>query len=530
VTELRVARGRPELVSPAAGDGSTFPVAGRRRPWLPPIPRPEDRADPARNLRIVVWLVLIQLYLLFFAWYTANETYELWGGFLLAPILFLITAPFLRRGLEKVESDPVIRRLVILGLAAKLAAAFARYYAGEFLIGHADAVVYSVIGTDVATEFRSFIFDGPILEQFTSTGGPGTIFIRVFTAVIYTFVTPSITAGYVIYSFMSFWGLYFFYRAFSIAMPDGLRRRYVLLLFFLPSMVFWPSSIGKEAWMTMAIGLGAYGLARLIVYRRFGYVTIGIACLLMAVVRPHVAAIYVVGLASAVILRRTKGESSGAAKRIVALLVMAALAGILLNRLQSFFDLEEGLNIGQALEETTERSGTGGSEFTPVDPASPVGLLLAIVTVLFRPFLFEVRNLAAMFTALEGTFLIGLFVWNAARLLRLPAAIIKRPYVGFAVLYTVAFAFAFAAIANFGILARQRTQVFPIAVVMLSIPIEPVVQTRHGLQRAGRRDQRRSIGSDLSVGSDTSVGPDYRASVSQGVELEPTGAEGASTE
>ena len=33
------------------------------------------------------------------------------------------------------------------------------------------------------------------------------------------------------------------------------RRRYALLVLFLPSLLFWPSSIGKEAWMTLALGL-----------------------------------------------------------------------------------------------------------------------------------------------------------------------------------------------------------------------------------------------------------------------------------
>lgn len=449
---------------------------------LPPIPRPEDRRLSGRHLRLFGGLLVVQIYLLLFAWFVANESYEMWGGVLLAPILFVITVPFLRRGLEKVEDDPLIRRLVILGLAAKLTGAFIRFYTGEFLIGHADAVAYSRIGTELSTEFRSFIFDGPLLERFMRGGGPGTIVIRIYTGAIYSIIEPSITAGYVTYSFMSFWGLYFFYRAYSIAMPDGLRRRYVLLLFFLPSMVFWPSSIGKEAWMTMAIGLGAYGLARLVVYRRFGYTTIAIAILLMTMVRPHVAAIYAVGLGAAVVLRRTKGQSGGGVKRLVALLVMAAVAGIVLNRVQAFFGVEGGLNLNETLDEATSVSSQGGSEFTPANPASPVGFFWAMVTVLFRPFLYEVRNLSASFTALEGTFLFGFFAWNASRLVRLPAAIISRPYVGFAAVYTVVFAFAFAAIANFGILARQRTQLFPLAIVFVTIPYEPVLRTRDDLE------------------------------------------------
>lgn len=475
-----------------AANGRSVDVAGEGPPAathdpaplvLPPIPRPEDRRSGAGAPALIGGLIAVQAYLAFFVWYVSNEPYQLWGGFLVAPILFVVTLPFLRRGLEKVEGDVFIRRLIILGLAAKLIGAFARFFAGEYLIGHADAVVYSSVGTDLSSEFRSFVFDGPILEFHTSRGGQGTKFIRVFTGGLYAIIRPSVTAGYVIYSYLSFWGLYFFYRAYAIAMPDGLRRRYVLLLFFLPSMVFWPSSIGKEAWMTMAIGLGTYGVARLLQYRRFGYTTIVVSCLLMALVRPHVAAIFATGLGAAIVLRRAGESSNASVKRIFGLLLIGVLALVLLSRLQSFFNLDAGLDFGQVLEDTSERSSTGGSEFTTISPTSPVGLVWAVVTVLFRPFLFEANNSAAAVSALEGTFLLGLFAWNAGRLARIPAAIFSRPFVGFVVLYTVAFAFAFAAIANFGILARQRTQLFPIAVVLVTIPVEPLLITRSDLQR-----------------------------------------------
>ena len=32
-------------------------------------------------------------------------------------------------------------------------------------------------------------------------------------------------------------------------LPTGDHRRYALLVFFMPSLLFWPSSIGKESWM-----------------------------------------------------------------------------------------------------------------------------------------------------------------------------------------------------------------------------------------------------------------------------------------
>jgi hypothetical protein len=46
------------------------------------------------------------------------------------------------------------------------------------------------------------------------------------------------------------------------------------------------------------------------------------------------------------------------------------------------------------------------------------------------------------------------------------------PYVAYALTYTVMFVIAFSSISNFGILTRQRTQVLPLALVMLVLPRE----------------------------------------------------------
>jgi len=45
-----------------------------------------------------------------------------------------------------------------------------------------------------------------------------------------------------------------------------------------------------------------------------------------------------------------------------------------------------------------------------------------------------------------------------------------NPYVTFAVVYALAFIIAFAGFANFGILARQRTLMLPLFLVLLALP------------------------------------------------------------
>jgi hypothetical protein len=429
---------------------------------------------------VAIGVLSVGSYLFLISGVMVRSTYNTWAAYVLAPVFFLSAAPLLSRMLNKVEPDRRIHRIVIMGLAAKLIGGFLRFATNEYLIGHGDAENYYLAGSAIAAELRSFVFGGPAV-QFLLPDVTGTRFIRLLTALVYVITGSTNLGGYVVFSFISFWGLYLFYRAYCIAMPDGLRRRYAILVFFLPSVVFWPSSIGKEAWMLTMLGLGSYGLARLLTYQRFGYLAIVAAVAGMGVVRPHVAAIFGAGLVAAFVLRRTGTGGGGTGKKILGLLFLAIVAGLLLNQLQSFFELEDGLSAQQVFDETNRRSSTGDAQFESSQPTSPAQLPWAIVTVLFRPFLFEASNPAALVTAVEGTVLLALFLWNLPRLIRLPTLMVSRPYVGYAVVYTLIFAFAFSAISNFGILARQRTQLFPIVVIVLTVPFQSTLRTRRDI-------------------------------------------------
>ncbi|HKN91527.1 MAG TPA: hypothetical protein VJ622_14730, partial [Acidimicrobiia bacterium] len=203
-----------------------------------------------------------------------------------------------------------------------------------------------------------------------------------------------------------------------------------------------------------------------------------------AVVRPHMALIVGAGLVVAaplVVLRggaqakgRQRGRLAGAALVLGLLVAGPALIGVA----ENFFHLQS-LNTQTAqevLDETTRRSGKSGSTFTSLSPNNPAGFALSGVTVLFRPFPFEVRNAQAMLTSLEGLSLLALCALSFRRLARLKVELPRRPYLVFGFVYTLAFVYAFSALQNFGILARERSQLLPALFVLLCIP-KPVGPT-----------------------------------------------------
>jgi hypothetical protein len=124
----------------------------------------------------------------------------------------------------------------------------------------------------------------------------------------------------------------------------------------------------------------------------------------------------------------------------------------------------------EVFDRVAQQTGGGGSSFTNLSPNNPVGFAFNSVTILFRPFPTEAHNPLAMLTALEGVALLVLCVVSRRRLARLPRELLRRPYVALSIVYTFAFIYAFSSVLNFGILARQRSQLLPALFVVMCIP------------------------------------------------------------
>jgi hypothetical protein len=401
----------------------------------------------------------------------AFQVEGIWVALFLGPVLIAATAPTLVRQAGR-ERDRGLLWLLLTALVLKLLGALVRYYvAFEIYGGAVDAAAYHYYGSGLAERFRAGDFNTG-MDSLISTN-----FVAFFTGLIYTVIGPSIYAGFLLYSWLAFWGLFYFYRAFTIAVPGGNRRSYARLLFFLPSILYWPSSIGKEALMMFGLGLAAFGIARTLTGRTLrGLVVAGVGLWLAAMVRPHVAGMAGLGLAVAYILGRTQRGRlpAGLLMKAVTTVSLVGLAMVLLSQTASFLeaqglDPEEGVT--SVLDGTTERTSRGGSSFAVSSAGySPTRLPWATVTILFRPFVIEAHNPQALVTALESTILLILTLTRGRHILRAVRSFRRLPYVTFVVVYAGVFVLAFSSIANFGILARERTQVLPFFLVLLAVP------------------------------------------------------------
>ncbi|HEY8526442.1 MAG TPA: hypothetical protein VIL48_15825 [Acidimicrobiales bacterium] len=431
----------------------------------------------------IFWCSAAVVYLLVLAYCMVTYSYATWPALVIVPVLAAITIPLLRR-IARNEADPVgMFKLLSLGFVAKIVGTLLRYAVTFGVYGdRADATGYHGAGTRLAHAFHQGPDAFRIAAEIDLPELTGTPFINLVTMVVYLVIGSSILGGFLVFSWLSFWGMVWFYRACVVAFPEANHRRYAVLLFFLPTMIYWPSSIGKEAWMIFTMGLATYGVALVLKHKPLGYLTTGLGLLGTAMVRPHVTVLIFMSLLFAYMLRRRSWRESrlGPVGKFVGVAVLLVAGGLVLMQAASFFDLDQvdSQAATQVLDEAGRRSGQGDSEFEAGRPTSPIEFPNAMLAVLFRPFIWEASNVQAAFAALEGSLLLVLTGMSTGRLVRLPHFLFRVPYIAFCLAFVVMFVFAFSTIGNFGILTRQRTQVFPFMLVLLVMPIVEHVRKR----------------------------------------------------
>jgi hypothetical protein len=395
--------------------------------------------------------------------------YDVWGGMVVAPVLVALSLPVLRR-VARHDDLGGIYALLVTALLVKLAMAVPRWAVAFVLYdGTADASSYNNSGRVLAPIYRSLSF--PFSDQ---AGGFSTKVLSSMTGGVYALIGPSVIGGFLVFSWIGFWGLLLCYRAGRIAVPDLDARRYAAFVFFLPSMMFWPSSIGKEAVIALGIGLSLYGAAKVFVRQTSGFLPLAAGLGLSLLVRPHIAALLAGGFAVAFLVRPALRRTalSPVTKTVSAVIISAAGLLVIAKAAQSL-GIEGGFV--QATDELSRRgelTTRGGSAFDAAPIRSPADVPPAVLAVFFRPLPWEAGSAQVLIASLESTGLLLLFVasWRrvAEGLTRL-----RDPYVLMSVLYLLGFLYAFSQFGNFGILARQRVQALPFLLLFLSFPALP---------------------------------------------------------
>ena len=407
----------------------------------------------------------------------ARHDYNFQGG-LLVTLVIIPVGFLLARAMARAEGARWFLWLLLVALVLKLGASLSRMFLNILLYGGLyDAGRYHRVGVEIAERFWKLDF-GAALDYLYW----GTRFTELYSGLVHTVIGPTVSGAYLVFGLLAFVGSFCFYRAFCAAFPQGNRKFYALLAFFFPSVLYWPNGLGKDALMSLFIGVTAYGGALLMSRMQLkGFILLLAGVLGTATIRPHVMVMLVLALVAAFVLRR---PGSGGAKIILlqGIVLVAGLvaAWVMIPRVMAYVGLQS-LSLETAADYFTTRqtsTGGGGSAFEAPSFTSPFFVPQAVITILFRPYLWEAHNVQALIQAADGALLLGLVVWRAPVLARAVRQARSNPYVIFILIYTVILAISLMTIANFGTLARERAMLLPLFMMLLAFGPPPQKEKR----------------------------------------------------
>ena len=427
------------------------------------------------------------LYLVGISWAMSNLSWDLWGALIYAPLLTLATILLARRMFTGVL-QPVVAAIAV-GFVVKVAGAMARYWVAFTAYGGAsDSVRYHDAGSLKAGLFWSRQIDVWALVP----SGSNTVFVEGVAGLVYSFIGTSQLAAFVVFAWFGYVGVMCFIKAACVSVPGLAQRRYAWLCVLMPSVVYWPASLGKESLMIFGLGLGSLGVARL--FERGGFLRGLVLTLIgfgfVGFIRPHIAGVFIAGVLPGLMVafrQPTTADSGGAPKRnrfVLFLAISVALVAVVFVASLALTFLEPPKTDGEdasggvggvtaILEETTRRSEIGGSSFQPPSIANPVMWPYAAVRTLTRPLPFEASGLFQLISAAEMSVLLGMcaYWWRPLRGLR--RSVVRIPYITYSMVVLFMGGLVYTSFANLGILTRQKSLLLPLLLLLPCLPLPP---------------------------------------------------------
>lgn len=417
------------------------------------------------------------------------DTFYNWLGFVIvAALAWVVASVALQRHPEWARRT---HQIILLGVFLRIVGAYARYEIFfQFYDGGGDATGYYVAGVEYAQGLRNLDF-GILLDRSLWWAGRwwGTQFVRFVSGFVVALIGPSMRGEFLVFSLLAFIGLVLCGRAFHRTFPWVPRWRYLAWVLLWPSLWYWPSSVGKESFILLCVGLATAG--HIGSGRSPNWLLFAAGVGLAFCVRPHVAAVLIgAALASNWLTTRQLRTPADVARLIVVAVLSLAIGLAALDRFGvEQVDLE---GVQEFMEHRAGLTAKGGSAIAT--SGGLVNIPMAFVNILVRPFPWEAHHVLALVSSLE-MIAFWFLVWRRRAVLR--QALVgwrKNRLLTFSLVYAVGYVLMIGLVfQNLGIIARQRVLVFPFLFVLLEAApdvdhrsVQPS-DARHLLPRFGHR-------------------------------------------
>lgn len=387
-------------------------------------------------------------------------------------------------------------RLAGYGFLAHCAAVFAQVWITREVFGGGDIFEYWRSGVVVADALRSRFFDytpelalaffhQDYLLPFEVFGAGSTLSQTVVVSYLLFYLGDSLYAASMAVALFSFFGKLSVFFAFRPVVAKELQPRLMVAVVLVPSVVFWSGTIAKEAIVVGCVGFAVLALQRLM---RLQSVAASVAVLalalpVIAMIKPYT--LLPLSLAAGVWFYVDRSERRGipvVVKPIyLALGAAVALAGTAaLGRFVPEYSVENLGNRTASAQAAGAQAG-GGSYYQFSEAPESVNVQrslasqlvyapLALLTALFRPLPFDVRNTVMAISAVEATFLLVLFLRALRRVgpRRMLTATLNSPVLAMCMTFSITFGTAVGlASTNMGTLSRYRMPFLPFFVFAL---------------------------------------------------------------
>ena len=239
-------------------------------------------------------------------------------------------------------------------------------------------------------------YDDPY--SFYGTGfGMGTRFVIYMVQYLKDILGGTYLDYFLLFQAFGFWGVVLMMRIFEeIHIELGTKQSpFTYLLFFLPSIHFWTSAIGKDAPLFLAASLAVWSAMQL--RRRF--IAFGLSILIMVLFRPYIALAALMALALSAFI---DPRNSVGTKLVLLLAAFAAVVPVLGTVENTFrVDVTSAESVSDFFQYQSEISAQDEGGSAVVGASYPV----RIFSLLFRPLFVDANGAFGLIASLENLFL-----------------------------------------------------------------------------------------------------------------------------
>ena len=303
----------------------------------------------------------------------------------------------------------------------------------------------------------SYFLDG---QSWSGRFSVGTDAVSAISALLVSGLGLSILGTFLVFNVFGQIGLLAFWGSLKQATIGKALpiRALVTLIIFLPSVSFWTSALGKDALSFMATGLALWSSLKL---SKRGLL-MAFSILLMLMVRPHMAGIMVLAVTAASLM---DSRASIIKKLVLGLFASGASAALIPFALR-YAGVGELVSVEVLSEYIDQRQKYNTEGGGGVDIAS-MSLPMQMFTYLFRPMLFEARNLFSLAAAVDNSILLLLFLFGFYSLLHGRKSGLGENRVFMWVYVFGSWLILAMTTANMGIALRQKWMFVPMLIFLL---------------------------------------------------------------